>query len=86
MWVVRVGGNDEEPRPWRYIHAYSIESTLIIRVRYDCHMHLKETQSGCMTNARTPASWVLRVWGFGGLGVRGVGMCAGFGVLACERD
>ena len=35
MWVVRVGGDDGELRPWHYIYVYSIESRLIVRVRYD---------------------------------------------------
>ena len=26
MWVVRVGGNDGELRPWHYIYVYSIEN------------------------------------------------------------
>jgi len=33
MWVVRVGGEDGELRPWHYIYVYSIESRLIMRVR-----------------------------------------------------
>ena len=33
MWVVRVGGDDGELRPWHYIYVYSIESRLIMRVR-----------------------------------------------------
>ena len=28
LWVVRVGGNDGELRPWHYIYVYSIESRL----------------------------------------------------------
>ena len=31
VWVVRVGGGDGEFRPWHYMHAYSIERTLIKR-------------------------------------------------------
>ena len=34
-----------ELRPWHYIYAYSIESRLIIRVRYDSHINLMETQT-----------------------------------------
>jgi len=34
MWVVRVGGDDGELRPWHYIYVYSIESRMIMRVRY----------------------------------------------------
>ena len=34
-WVVRVGGDDGELRLWHYIYVYSIESRLIMRVRYD---------------------------------------------------
>jgi len=37
VWVVRVGGDEEELRPGHYIYVYSIESRLI--------MNLKETQS-----------------------------------------
>jgi len=33
LWVVRVGGDDEEVRPWHYIYVYSIESRLMMRVR-----------------------------------------------------
>ena len=33
LWVVRVGGDDGELRPWHYIYVYSIESRLIMRVR-----------------------------------------------------
>jgi hypothetical protein len=32
---VRVGGDDEELRPWLYIYVDSIESRLMMRVRYD---------------------------------------------------
>jgi len=38
LWVVRVEGDDRELRPWHYIYVYSIESRLIMRVRYDSHM------------------------------------------------
>ena len=38
LWVVRVGGDDGELRPWHYIYVYSIESRLIVRVRYDSHV------------------------------------------------
>ena len=38
VWVVRVGGDDGELRPWHYTCVYSIESRLIIRVRYDSHI------------------------------------------------
>ena len=31
VWVVRVGGDDGELRPWHYIYVYSIESRLIMR-------------------------------------------------------
>jgi len=34
LWVVRVGGDDEELRPWHYIYVYSIESRLIKGFRY----------------------------------------------------
>ena len=34
MWIVRVGGDDGELRPWHYIYAYSIESGLIMRDGY----------------------------------------------------
>ena len=34
LWVVRVAGEDGELRPWHYIHVYSIESRLMMRVRY----------------------------------------------------
>ena len=37
-WVVRVGGDDWELRPWHYIYVYSIESRLITRVRYGSHI------------------------------------------------
>ena len=37
LWVVRVEGDDGELRPWHYIHVYSIERRLIMRVRYDSH-------------------------------------------------
>ena len=33
---MRVGGDDEELRPWHYIYVYSIESRLIMCVRYGC--------------------------------------------------
>ena len=33
VWVVRVGGDDGELRPWHYIYVYIIESRLIMRVR-----------------------------------------------------
>jgi len=36
--VVRVGGDDGELRTWHYIDAYSIESRLIMRVRYDSYI------------------------------------------------
>ena len=29
LWVVRVGGDDEELPPWHYIYVFSIESRLI---------------------------------------------------------
>ena len=32
---MRVGGDDGELRPWHHIYVYSIESRLIMRVRYD---------------------------------------------------
>jgi len=32
---VRVGGGDGELRSWHFIYVYSIESRLIMRVRYD---------------------------------------------------
>ena len=35
MWVVRVGGDDGELRPWHCTHVYSTESRLIMRFRYD---------------------------------------------------
>jgi hypothetical protein len=35
MWVVRVGGDDGELRPWHFIYVYSIESRLIQRVIYE---------------------------------------------------
>ena len=35
---MRVGGDDGELRPWHYIYVYSIESRLILRVRYDSHI------------------------------------------------
>ena len=35
VWVVRAGGDDGELRPWHYIYVHSIESRLIMRVRYD---------------------------------------------------
>ena len=38
VWVVRVGGDDGELRPWHYIYVYSIESRLMKRVRYDSHI------------------------------------------------
>ena len=31
MWLVRIGGDDVELRPWHYIYVYSIESRLIMR-------------------------------------------------------
>jgi len=34
VWVVRVGGDNGELRPWHYIYVYSIESRLIMRIRY----------------------------------------------------
>ena len=34
VWIVRVGGDDRELRPWHYIGVYSIESRLMMRVRY----------------------------------------------------
>ena len=38
LWVVRVGGDDGELRPWHLIYVYSIESRLLMRVRYDSHI------------------------------------------------
>ena len=38
-WVVRVGGDDGELRPWHYIYVYSIESRLIMSVRYEKGRH-----------------------------------------------
>ena len=35
VWVGRVGGGDGELRPWHYIYAYTIESRLIMRVRFE---------------------------------------------------
>ena len=32
---MRLGGVDGELRPWHYTYVYSIESRLIMRVRYD---------------------------------------------------
>ena len=32
--VVRVGGDDGELRPWHYIDVLSVESRLMMRVRY----------------------------------------------------
>jgi len=39
LWVVRVVGDDGELRPWHYIYVYSIESRLIMRVRYGSHVY-----------------------------------------------
>ena len=41
LWVVRVGADDGELRPWHFIYLYSIESRLIMRVRYGSHLHPK---------------------------------------------
>jgi len=41
VWVVWVGGDDGELRPWHYIYVYSIESRLIMRVRYDSHIRIQ---------------------------------------------
>ena len=35
VWVVRVGGDDGELRPWHYMYVHSIESRLMMRVRYE---------------------------------------------------
>jgi len=44
---MRVGGDNGELRPWHYIYVYSIESRLILRVRYDSHIRIqvKETET-----------------------------------------
>ena len=34
VWVVRVGGEDGELRPWHCIYVYGMESRLIMRVRW----------------------------------------------------
>ena len=31
--VVRVGGDEEELRPWHYIYVHSVESRQVMRVR-----------------------------------------------------
>ena len=36
VWVVRVGGDDGELRPWRYIYVYSIESRRIMKGGVTC--------------------------------------------------
>ena len=41
MWVVRVGGDDGELRPRHYIYVYSIESRLIMRVKYDSDIRIQ---------------------------------------------
>jgi len=41
VWVVRVGGDDGELRPWHYTYVYSIESRLVMRVRYDSHIRIQ---------------------------------------------
>ena len=30
VWVVRVGGDDGELRPWHYIYVFSVESRLLM--------------------------------------------------------
>ena len=34
MWVVRVGGDDRELRPWHYIYVYSDENWIHIYLSY----------------------------------------------------
>jgi len=61
----RVDGDDGERRPWHYIYVCSIESRLIMRVRYDT----QETKTlawwprprrrGC--RRRLPSKWFSKV-------------------------
>ena len=39
VWVVRVGGGDGELRQWQYIYVYSIESRLMMGVRYVMYVY-----------------------------------------------
>jgi hypothetical protein len=52
IWVVRVGGDDGELRPWHHIYVYSIESRLIRRKPtpevVDDHRSVE--QLGCFLN------------------------------------
>ena len=49
MWVVKVGGDDGELRPWHYIYVYSIESRLTM------HHVVKNTPDG--TKGVVTGSW-----------------------------
>ena len=51
LWVVRIVGDDGELRPWHCIYVYSIESRLIITVRYDINVAPQETQGGARGRA-----------------------------------
>jgi hypothetical protein len=51
LWVVRVREDDEQLRPWHYMYVYSIESSLIMRIRYDSHTRirlLRPESVGCL--------------------------------------
>ena len=53
VWVGRVGGDDGQLRPWHYRYVYSIESRLIMRVRYSlCHSRwaVVSSSSRCQEN------------------------------------
>jgi len=43
LWVVRVGGDNGELRPWHYIHVLSIERSLMMGVKYNSYVHSYNT-------------------------------------------
>ena len=51
MWVVRVRGDDGELRSWHYMYVYSIESGLIMRVRYDSHIRIQYLAESALGDA-----------------------------------
>ena len=62
-WVVRVGGDDGELRPWHYIYVYSIESRLIMRVRYGVTPPRGRRRSTRPRPRASSAPCVFRVYG-----------------------
>ena len=56
VWVVRVGGDDGELRPWHYIYVYSIASRLVMRVRYDAEKQRSAMLAKAGTTQQTTGS------------------------------